>query len=237
MCPRPSPESSIGGARYCGVSRVYHRLTVQFWAARLPGDGPSPFSTPGQPTAQPGFASFPLPSLFWSPFVASFRILRLRQRLPDACCSLGRAHFPTWPSGFPRRLLDPREQQGWVQGRGRLALGPMRLFHTVSGLECKELCEWRLSGLSRLAALTWAPEFKAETSGACRKLGVPGHPKFSGHISCHYLPRARLAPTSFGPPGQPLKLSRQQNHASRSCADLLLKIPGFRPVNRPRATL
>lgn len=48
-----------------------------------------------------------------------------------------------------------------------------------------------------------------------------------------------LARPYFFWPARPASraLRRQQSRSSRSCADLLLKIPGFRPANRPRATL
>lgn len=131
MFPRSSPEScifKIGEARYCGASSVYHRLTVSFWATHCPWKRPLPLhSRSCHCSARLRFISSPLPLL-----VALCGLLphpKAKTETARRRCSLGRARFPTGPRGSSRsRLVDPREQQGWVQGKGRWAPGPGTLW-------------------------------------------------------------------------------------------------------------
>lgn len=90
LSPRASPESHtfrIGGDQVLRSFLGLAQVDCGIFDSGCPWKRPLPPSAPGQPTAQPGFASFPLPSLFWSPFVVSFRIPWLRQRPSDgAAC-------------------------------------------------------------------------------------------------------------------------------------------------------
>lgn len=194
-------------------------------AAVFPGNNPllaqqvparrtgPPFSPPPAPAGRPP-SSLPLP-LAAQPGTA---------RQPSA---VGRAAFPTRLRGPSCCARSARRPSGLGTGEGRPSLP--RAQGAVWGAVKRPPLHF--PSQSRPWALARAQSGGQRTGGK----GTPGPPGTPARLLRRHPPGAGLAPASPARPGLPR--SPGGSRARRRCADLLGKIPGFRPVNRPGVTL
>lgn len=141
--------------------------------------------------------------------MASFRIPRLRQRLPDAAAPWEEHVSQLGPGALPvvGSLILGSSRAGYRErGVGRLVLAPFGLFHIASGSECKELCE-EAHGPLKTCCANLGPEILPGVQSDCaRSLGYQATPNS----------QAFFRATIFPGPGSSLLLLARQASLSRS---------------------
>lgn len=145
-------------------------------------------------------------------------------RQPSA---VGRAAFPTRLRGPSCCARSARRPSGLGTGEGRPSL-PRAQGAVWGAFERPPL---HFPSQSRPWALARVQSGGQRTGGK----GTPGPPGIPARLLRRHPRGAGLARASPARPGLPR--SPGGSRARRRCADLLGKIPGFRPVNRPGVTL
>lgn len=208
-CPRGTPPPP-SHPRSCGFQRG-ERPSL---SSSTPFRGPPSLSLPLPLAAKPGTARHP-------------RALR-------------RADFPTQLRGPSRYACSTRRPSGLDTGEA--APAPGRLSPLLWQVPC--LGRTEQSGETAecpaqdfpIQSRSWDLARIQNGGERAGGKGASGHPELAPRLLCR-RPLGARARGCCCRPARPPAVGREGSYARRRCADLLGKIPGFRPANRPRVTL